>query len=636
MTDIWTDDCSLDGFRRNKYFYGKMMTVSDFEAEQAYMNRKRYLLNRLTIGSGILCGFEDVKVTLDATDSMVQIEFGEAGGVAIDPCGHEIVMPANKKVPVFKDGSTEDLQQLRATEIAANPYLYLVYKESATDPVVAASDPSSCRERCCNTRIVEGFDVIATEKAVPPFSCPAISGSSDIKGAVHTWIDENSPPCSFDPSTKGVNEYGVFLAKIQASGTPITPSVDEAETGKRRRYALADIVTSKLLTCHAGDSDNPHQVHHAQLPDVLGVDQTKTDTTEDKHISNAEAKKWEDHCNATGNPHQTHHEQLLDVLGVDPTSSDTAEDKHVSNAEAKKWEDHASATGNAHQTHHEQLLDILGVDPASSDTTEDKHVSNAEAKKWDSSICGIRPSCNIKSPVIIPDDKNMVLITPGENIRFDFLDEECKETSPLEKRVNGIRINAAAAGGPGGFTGEVQLKKENWARPPGQDVWRQGISIPLPDLEPGKGTYLMEVRHIQTFIEMTGAPGGFYAESLDEFLRTQKNLTIIHRLYYTIKTKTWSILISGVFSAEAAPDTLTLGWWAIPCTMSKSVPAINRPPAGEILRAFPKRGGLSLKALAKTLGVSEADAKEAVKPFIDDGMVKVTGTGAKKTFSLVR
>ncbi|MDD1667549.1 MAG: ATP-binding protein [Methanomicrobiales archaeon] len=38
--------CQLYQFERNRYFYGKLMTVRDFEDEQEYLNRKKFLLNR--------------------------------------------------------------------------------------------------------------------------------------------------------------------------------------------------------------------------------------------------------------------------------------------------------------------------------------------------------------------------------------------------------------------------------------------------------------------------------------------------------------------------------------------------------------------------------------------------------------
>ena len=49
--------------QRNNFFFGKMMGVAQFEREQCYGMGQRWLINRLTIGTGVLCGLE---VTLTA------------------------------------------------------------------------------------------------------------------------------------------------------------------------------------------------------------------------------------------------------------------------------------------------------------------------------------------------------------------------------------------------------------------------------------------------------------------------------------------------------------------------------------------------------------------------------------------
>ena len=41
---------------RNRYFYGKLLTVRDFEVEQRYARQKSQLLNRLSFGAGVVCG----------------------------------------------------------------------------------------------------------------------------------------------------------------------------------------------------------------------------------------------------------------------------------------------------------------------------------------------------------------------------------------------------------------------------------------------------------------------------------------------------------------------------------------------------------------------------------------------------
>ena len=79
-------DCQLNRFERNKYFYGKLLSVRDFETEQFYMNGKRHLLNRLIHGSGVVCGLRVEKVEND--NQAVRI----TPGVALDSWGREILV----------------------------------------------------------------------------------------------------------------------------------------------------------------------------------------------------------------------------------------------------------------------------------------------------------------------------------------------------------------------------------------------------------------------------------------------------------------------------------------------------------------------------------------------------------------
>ena len=49
-------DVSFFPMERNRYFYGKLLTVRDFEAEQNYASAKRRLVNRVVHGAGVVCG----------------------------------------------------------------------------------------------------------------------------------------------------------------------------------------------------------------------------------------------------------------------------------------------------------------------------------------------------------------------------------------------------------------------------------------------------------------------------------------------------------------------------------------------------------------------------------------------------
>src|SRR3712207_9526036 len=73
---------------RNRYFYGKLMTVRDFLREQEYFNSKRWLINRLLFGSGVVCGLEVSAVPGEGKKTVVEVE----RGVAFDPYGREITV----------------------------------------------------------------------------------------------------------------------------------------------------------------------------------------------------------------------------------------------------------------------------------------------------------------------------------------------------------------------------------------------------------------------------------------------------------------------------------------------------------------------------------------------------------------
>ncbi len=70
---------------RNRYFYGKLLDVFHFELEQNYFNAKRWLLNRLVSGYGVICG---LNVQLGSDNQSIIV----TPGLAIDKCGHEIMV----------------------------------------------------------------------------------------------------------------------------------------------------------------------------------------------------------------------------------------------------------------------------------------------------------------------------------------------------------------------------------------------------------------------------------------------------------------------------------------------------------------------------------------------------------------
>ncbi|MFH0957129.1 MAG: hypothetical protein V1897_00340, partial [Pseudomonadota bacterium] len=91
MAEQQKDICTLRKFERNRYFYGKLLTVRDFETEQNYFRGKDALINRIIHGGGIACGLE---VTIQEDEPTIDI----SPGVAIDCCGREIVVQESTSV----------------------------------------------------------------------------------------------------------------------------------------------------------------------------------------------------------------------------------------------------------------------------------------------------------------------------------------------------------------------------------------------------------------------------------------------------------------------------------------------------------------------------------------------------------
>ena len=114
---------NLFPFERNKYFYGKLLSVDDFEMEQRYMNDKRRMLNRFLFGTGVVAGLYVVRVD----EQTISLE----AGIALDSWGREIVVdiPVIKKLSMiegFSDCSKADMDFV---------YLCLAYDEEESDKV---------------------------------------------------------------------------------------------------------------------------------------------------------------------------------------------------------------------------------------------------------------------------------------------------------------------------------------------------------------------------------------------------------------------------------------------------------------------------------------------------------------------
>lgn len=138
-------------FERNHYFYGKLLTVRDFEDEQRYMNDKRRINNVLTKGAGVISGLSTVMID----EKTISLETG----MALDYMGREIIVPESvtKKLNVL-DG----FKEIKNYETV---YLCLEYAEKKKDKVHSITEAVSSKEVDYN-RIEESYHLFLTDTAV--------------------------------------------------------------------------------------------------------------------------------------------------------------------------------------------------------------------------------------------------------------------------------------------------------------------------------------------------------------------------------------------------------------------------------------------------------------------------------------
>jgi hypothetical protein len=148
-------------FVRNRYFYGKLLDVFHFELEQNYLNGKRWMLNRMVIGYGVLCGL-DVQPAPQGRGVIV------TPGGAIDRCGREIIVPRNSEpqaIPV-KAAQTDGKP---APNECCDDYVHvsICFKQCESDPAPVSVDDCGTATECSASSIQERYSLEVSEGKLP-------------------------------------------------------------------------------------------------------------------------------------------------------------------------------------------------------------------------------------------------------------------------------------------------------------------------------------------------------------------------------------------------------------------------------------------------------------------------------------
>jgi hypothetical protein len=220
----------LNAPRRNHFFYGKRMDVQHFEMEQSYGKLKQWLLNRVALGKGVLCG---LRVFVDGRRVCVD------PGVAIDGMGREIIVPVRTCIDAVAtdDGCCSGHRESAVRPAPENGVytLWACYHECLTDQQPVLVSECGTRDHCAAGTVVESFCLKITPGLPPlqhdPDWCARLWPKKTDGGSNTTDIDR------YDTGISGITE-----ADAQAI----------RDTLNSRRHLLCELLD---WNCEAPDTD---------------------------------------------------------------------------------------------------------------------------------------------------------------------------------------------------------------------------------------------------------------------------------------------------------------------------------------------------------------------------------------------
>ncbi len=252
--------CKIPYFERNNYFYGKLMTVRDFFAEQCYFNEKRWLINRMVNGWGVVCGLDVQPKLIDRNDpqkGFCEDKIVVTPGLAIDCCGRELLVCEEQEVPLIPEESAcQQAQQDQQQAEEKTLVICLEYYECKTEALHLPPVACDQKEKCEFNRIRDSFKIRVVpvqdeEPQRPPF-CPETE--EDKEKLLHQYLcdrlRDNCPECP--------DCHCVILATVTVDQDGhLTGEID---TCSRRKLVYNNPLLYDLIHCFHGD-----------LPHVTGL-----------------------------------------------------------------------------------------------------------------------------------------------------------------------------------------------------------------------------------------------------------------------------------------------------------------------------------------------------------------------------
>lgn len=144
--------------QRNRYFYGKLLDDASLGMEQSYFNQKRWMMNRLGLGCGVMCG---LKVIIQG--DLICI----SPGVAIDSLGREIVVSEAVTIDPRKITNDRGIPTGEELQVGEEGYVCLAYCECLAEEVLVLVTDCDSTDGKAPSVIRESYYVLV-KKGIPP------------------------------------------------------------------------------------------------------------------------------------------------------------------------------------------------------------------------------------------------------------------------------------------------------------------------------------------------------------------------------------------------------------------------------------------------------------------------------------
>ena len=234
--------CETNRFTRPYYFDGMLLEKKDFQAEQAYQNGKRRLLNQTLYGQGVVCGLE---IDWQPGEKCFKI----LPGLAFDPFGNEIYVDEALKVELHTlltqiPKSRKDPCKNMVDDITKDYCIGICYNEVCSDPVPIYLPGGSCGEQTCKpSRKKEGFCIQLLEAN----SCCASLNEMRVSKKTHCKKNQENTAAEVDQKQCwGIKDNQQFNWKEYQAfcrrSLPCPEYPDKCESGSHHCISLGKLI----------------------------------------------------------------------------------------------------------------------------------------------------------------------------------------------------------------------------------------------------------------------------------------------------------------------------------------------------------------------------------------------------------